>query len=388
MLTITSLNKFFGLSLLAVILSGCGQTTSSASNSSNPCPSVDAPILATENYTVTDNLSQSYSYDLLPAIQLSSNDTSLDASTKSQIKDALTNINGIINQFVNYTPLTKGGDFTQTSKDKSVENELDLMESLIAHNSLSNINLGRSTMRTVINNSQICKYDNTQIAIANAVDPTSKRYYIVRYTYSPNTPQTDGSTVRLLTKTIASSVLKPKAGTSNTNTTISATTAAQNTTQQFTAISVVKLNPDTFSASGYNKPLFVRAIYGGSTVSLNLTDDFEKKTGSIEYINSTPFSLNSAHTNIKRVRFDVDYAMSRVKVYVSTFLKQYKKPDGTLVTDPTTTEYQALIDSTGGRNRDGTYNFTQVYDANYSTLNNNTPTPIYSYTGNSIASRQ
>jgi hypothetical protein len=366
------------------MLSGCGKATTGASSGSNPCPSVDEPIVATVDYSVTDNLSQSYGYDLVPAIQLSSTDTSLDASTKSEVTDALTKINGIINQYLHYTPKTTGGDFTQTSNDKSVANELDLMESLIANESLGNINLGRSTMRTVINNSTICKYDNNQISIASAVDPTTKRYYIVRYTYSPNTLQTDGNTVRILTKAIASSVLVPKKDTLSTGT----TTNTIATTQQFTAYSIVKLNPDTFSASGYNKPLLVSATYGDNSASLNLNDDYTNKTGYIEYLNSTAFSINSAHTNIKRVRFNVDYAMSQVKVYVSTFLKQYKKPDGTLVTDPTAAEYQALIDSTGGQNRDGTYNFTQVYDKNYSTLNNNIPTPIYTYSADSIPSRQ
>jgi|GEM_PF-6551708 len=367
--------------ILIIALTGCGKASISSTGnfapvkgiSTEPCPNVAQPIVASlATFTISDHLSQSYGYDLLPAIQLSPT-ASLSTVTRAELTTAVNNMNGFINKYLHYTSKTPGGNITQTSNDKTVTNELDLMNSLITKGSLSNINTGRSAIRTIVDKNQICHYENNSISITDTSNSTT-RYYTVRYNYSPKFIDNNGNKQpESLTKVIASSITTILPG-------------ATSSTQQFTAYSFAQLNPQTFSSTAYNKPLLVFATYGDNNESMKLMDNFQKKTGYMEYLNIVPFKINSAYNNVKRVRFNVDYALSQVKVYISSYLVAYKNPDGSLLKDPTTTQLAALTNALAKLSPPETP--VQVYDKGFDTINNKAPTSVYTYAGTSIPSRQ
>ncbi len=315
------LGKFLAL-MPWLLITGCNSNTASTSNSPL-CIDVAAPVShAVPSFTVSEHLSRTYAYYPLAAMQPG-------APVATDVEAAIGKMDEAVGKFIRYTG--------PASNIVSTTNELDLLESIIASDTVENLVMAKASMVESVQQSLACGYNNQNIRLTTMVEgEVQEKLFTLSYNYAPNAATGSTSVQPILTKTL---IHKQPNGTSST----------------FSPVAVVKLDPASFQGTGYNPVKFLQANYGGNDESLILRLDRENRLDSLAFNSATSFKLNETYPQIKRVRFEMPYDSSQVQIFASRFLVAYAVPDGTLLEDPSSEQLKAVYKTWGQPKADSTY---------------------------------
>lgn len=346
--------KLFLLSALTGLLAtltACSSTSDGQTNAlqcPNPAIKIDYPR---DTLKVESNLER-YQFD--DFLRASAPRTTLDNPNALALLDFLT---GKIKQATNFTGTA--------ASPESYTNSMDLLESIIATDELSNLTTARSQMRYAIDNNIGCRYNNQNVQIN---DGTHEFRYLVDFNYVPVTSEGNDPFV---SRTLV------EFGTSNNS-----EEDPGNASDLFFsgAASLTTYDPASFTQQGYNTPRSVIASWSlGETESVTINKDYQKtKQDEVEYSNETATTVEPLTEPVKRVKFVVDYRSAEVRIFTSEFRTAVYGPTGEILQDQTKEQLAALQEA------NPTWVAVNYEDPGY---DGESPTPRLRYEGIEVSHR-
>lgn len=374
------------IAVLSLGLAGCDKKEALGANGQPICVNTAIPFeFPMESFVVSENLEQTGSWDYLNAIE----PADLSSLTTDQ-KSAFEYIKDKTNtQFAAASdPLSPENGIT------SFNNSLDTMESVIANESVGNLNSARAQMLQAMELNVTCSYYNTAAYLSDKAD--NKKYYIVRYNHITESTQGTGDDAITTPQKVDKILIEYEK--------IDDIDDEGNPIVKgnVTSTLISSISPTTFSATGYNLPLSTVIQFIESNETLNHIKNYQKQVDTVEVIASDAFTLENL-VDIKRIKLTIDYQSLNASIFHSKFINAYECENGDIIYDPTISTPDETISeddleltipttkTTGGTITEACKNPIKYYDPNYDynpKTDKQPETILPPYIGSSVSSRQ